>query len=558
MSDMTKFNERLSAISKSAEMVRGVCVNPQFNSDGQMINNPAELVASMRDNVASSPLFESIGDDKAALGVATTWATAIREYGKAHGEVRDEVLASAAETMQAALGQGDSPSKMFESTSLNTTTSEGVILRAKTAALILPTLLASTTGDAATYMQGGRDEAEVFRIRRTANTAFGDVKKGECLEDSWAAQYSSMKQVYESPVQPDGIKERFIVYIYNEQNPVEDEAALVGAIPNQNPKVGLLPKSLRLVLNGREVASSILSGSLFGSFDYNGKRYTVTESQGSDFANGKVAFQISPALPAAAGKLGMKFDVDIERNSAVIPEIAFSMESFVVNPHQSVIAAGNSIQSYWRMNREYGLDLRNMNTDSMRNVIAYNTDMQNLTDMLLASHHTDTLTANLQVAEGAYFKEKYEELHQVLLILSQSILTETRVSGLVGMFAAPRAAAALKSLGAPFFTPVEGYRQVPRPHYCGMLFNKWKVYEVPQGIAIGGCKLEDNEMVGYARGSDFSQAGLLAGDAVPATLYRHNIDKALFNRDTLWKLSFGDIAPVDGYKFFRKVRLILS
>ncbi|MBO2580281.1 hypothetical protein I6M29_22375 [Shewanella algae] len=558
MSDMKKYNQRLATISKGAEAVRGVCINPQFNENGQMINNPAELVASMREGVAKSPLFESIGDNKAALGVATTWATAIREYSRAHGEVRDEVLACAAETLGAMLGHGEASSKMFESTGLNTTTSEGVMLRAKTAALILPTLLATTTGDAATYMQGGRDESEVFRIRRTANTAFGDVKKGEVLEDSWMSQYSSMKQVYESPVQPDGAKEKFIVYIYNEKAPVEDAGALVGVIPNQNPKVGAIAKSVRIMLNGREVASSILNGTLFGSFDYGGKRYNISESSDSDVANGKLAFQISPALPAAAGKLGIKFDVDIEHNSSVIPEIAFSMESFIVVPHQSIIASGNSIQSYWRMSREYGLDLRNMNTDSMRNVLAYNNDMQNLTDMLMAAHHTDTMAINLQVAQGAYFKEKYEEMHQELLILSESMLNDTRVSGLVGLFAGPRAAAAIKALGAPFFVPVEGYRQVPRPHYCGLLFGKWKIYEVPKGVSVAGYKLADDEMLAYARGSDFSQAGLLAGDAVPATLYRHNVDKALFNRDTLWKLTFGDIAPVDGYKFFRKVRLILS
>jgi hypothetical protein len=562
MDNSKNFFKRKNAISNVAGMVNAALVNSQFDGSS-VIQNTDARVEAVTNAAMASPLFEGLAGEKSAIAtIATSWSSAIKDYCDTHGVMpRQDLLASCGESLMALTNGNDESSRfMFESLGgkANFSSSAGIDIRAKTAALILPVSLSAVTNDAATFVQGGRDEAECFEIHRVSNSSFGDVEKGQQLDEFFYQQFSGMKQAYLLSGGPDGTKERYVVYIYNEAAPAADLSAIVTVLTNHNPKqCAYVPKSVALMFNGRAVASSLDNGTLFGQFDHAGTTYSVMPDVAADVTKGRVAFKISPALPANAGSLTLQYDVDIESGAAngAFPEINHTMSSFKLRPHQSVLAAQHTIQSYWAMNREYGIDVRSLQTATQRNIMAYEKDIRNLRDMVLASSANPTTAIQLTVTAGAYFKEKYEELHEHLLLLSNVMMTETKVSGLVGMYAGIGASTIFKALGAPFFVPAPNYRQVPRIHFVGTLFGKWKIFECPRPITHGGQTLGEMDAVGYARGDDFSQAGLIAGDAVSPTLYKHGMDSRLFNRDTLWESSFGDISPRGGEKFFHKITI---
>lgn len=558
--DLKKYFDRVGQISSVAASVKAACVDSQLDG-GAVISNNADWASSVTDAALKQPMFEALGSKAAVAHVASSWGSAISDYCDQHGSMpRDEVLASCGETLASIVGMGDGSitKMMMESLggSESLATSKGVEIRAKTAALILPVALSAATNDAATFVAGGRDEVEIFEIERIAGADFGDVSKGELIDDFFDKQYSGLKQAYALPTQQDGTKTDFALYIYNETSPLVDAEAIVDAIPNHNPQgIGYRQKSLRLFLNGRQVASDLASGQLFGSFVYQGTTYNVTPNNHNDYDRGIIGFKVSPALPVAAGTLAIQFDVNVEGNAGVLPEVQHKMSSFKLNPHQSVIAAQHTIMAYWAMSREYGVDLPSLQSGVQRNLLAYEKDRRNLRDMLLATAATATTLVDLTVAQGTYFKEKYEELHEALLQLSQQMLVETKTSGLVGLYAGSGAATLVKALGAPYFVPAPNYRQVPRVHYCGLLFGKYKIFEVPVNFSHAGLTFGAMDLIGYARGTDYSQAGLIVGDAVPATMYQHGVHATLFKRDTLWESAYGDISPRDGYKYFRKITI---
>lgn len=557
-----KYFARKSQIDQVSGLVTAALVNSQIDGKG-FIANANDRVEAITDAAMGSPLFEGIADNREAVTfIASAWGSSLQDFCNTYGHMpRADLLASTGESLMALTNAPEGASKsMFESVGgkANFSTSEGIDIRAKTAALIMPVALAATTNDAATFVQGGRDEVECFELFRVSNTSFGDIAKGEVLDEFFYQQFSGMKQSYALPTKPDATKERYVVYIYNEAAPAEDTTALISVLANQNPKgCSFVPKSLVLRVNGKAVASSLDNGDLFGQFDLGAESYSVMPDKAThDATKGRIGFKVSPALPANASMI-IQYDVDVETGNAngAFPEINHTMGSFKLKPHQSILSAQHTIQSYWGMSREYGLDLRSMQTATMRNVMAYEKDIRNLRDMIVASSANPTLTIPLKVADGAYFKEKYEELHEHLLQLSNIMMVLTKVSGLVGLYAGINASTVFKALGAPFFVPAPNYRQVPRVHFCGMLFGKWKVFECPVDLDYAGQKLGANDAIGYARGDDFAQAGLIVGDAVSPTMYKHSTDSRMFNRDTLWELSYGDISPRGGENFFHKITI---
>lgn len=563
MSDTKKYFQRIGKISELAGLVKSAMVDSQIGADGRSIADQRELVGSVTQASMGSPLFEGIDNPEVVKSISTAWGSAIRAHCDTFGEMpRDELLASAVESMQSVMlaSAADNHGSRFLFESLGgeaMETSAGVELRARTSALILPVALSAATNDAATFVNGGQDEVEFFEIQRQAGTAFGDLAKSEVIDEFFAGQYSSMKQMYQLATQADGTKTRFVVYVYNNAAPTADETALISVVANQNPQaIGYKGKSVRLYANGKLVATDIDNAKLFGTVTVDGVDYTISPDGANDPALGRIAFITSAAIPADKVTFSVQYDIDIENFANVLPEVQHSMVSYKLNPHQSVIAAQHTIQSYWALNRQFGIDMRSLQAGTQRNLLAYEKDMRNLRDMLNATLANPTTSIPLQVSAGDDWKNVYERMMEPLSLLSHTMLMDTKTTGLVGLFARTGATAMIKALGAPYFVPAPNYRQVPRIHFVGTLFGIYKIYEVPFDMAVNGATLTEYDAVAYGRGADFSQAGLVAGDAIPATMYRHNVSSKLFNRDTLWSLDFGDISPRNGYSYFRKVTFV--
>lgn len=537
------FQKRLAQIATDSSHIRNVCVQSQFH-DGRLIADKNERLASIEEAAAQSPLFEGLGEH--AGGVATAWGTAIHEYVEAHGHMpSDEMLASAASSLRniTELSGPAGNNKLLESVKKSIETTEGQEFRARQAGLILPVLLMASTSDAATFIPAGANETEIFRIRRVAGSTFGDYQRGDEIGEFSHGQYTQMDQLYAFPEdqQPDGTKKSFTY----------DSSAAGPKI-----KVPFYKGSIKVMVDRREcVTEAQQEGKLFGIAKRDGKEYTCNGTV--DYRNGTVAVTTDTALPAGA-RLHLAYDVDIEAQPELIPTITHTISSVTLRPHQAVIAAEHTIQAYWMLNREFALDLKSMQMSQMRNLLAYDKDIKNLRKMTFAASHRDTF--DLTIPDGLAFREHWEMLARTLSDISSRFLIDTKVSGLVGLYCGTKAASVLKALGSPNFVPVANYRQVPRVHYVGTLFGLYKVFEVPVEIeAVKGdpsTKLGMWDCLCYARGESHTDAGIVNGDAVSATMFNHTTSKELKDRSTLWELAYCDIHPDNGPAFFSILSLL--
>lgn len=547
MSKNKQLSERLQTINSLSAQVIRACVDPQF-ANGSYISDDSQRLASLAAAAASSPIFESFGDQ--APAIASAWGSALREYAEIHDCLpSNELLASAAQALSnisfAGEGQGGNIA-MLESVKASLNTTEGIEIRAKQAGLILPVLLMAATSDAVTYIPAQANETEIFEIRRVAGSTLGDYNQGDEIGLFSHGQYASMNQQYPfiAAQQPDGAKK---VFTFNSATDL-----------NSKKKLPFKRGSVKLMVNRRIVATEVegQAGKLFGTATIGGTEVVFNGTINA--AIGQVEVTTSVAL-AAGTSLIIDFDIDVEKGGEeVIPTITHDMGSWKLRPHESVIAAEHTIQAFWLMNREFSLDIRSTQMNHLRNYLAYEKDIKNLRKMLLAA--TDRQTFDLAIPDGLTFREHYETINTTLQILSQAMLARTQVSGLVGMFCGTQATAIFKSLGAPLFQTVDGYRQVPRIHYVGKLFGMFKVFEVPKPIeAIKGMadtRLGEWDCLCYARGENHTEAGLVCGDAVPATMYDHSTSKALVDRSTLWELSYCDIHPNDGGRYYSVLTLV--
>lgn len=543
-----KHAARVAAITQSAEAVRNVCVDAMWN-DGAFIQDDGARMNAVAAAAKSNHMFEALGDH--AGGVAIAWGTAIKEFYDCYGTLpSDEILASAAQSLQnitVGLNAGTSAGgqvAMLESIGTSLATSEGVEIRAKQAGLILPVMLMAATSDAVTYIPAEANETEIFEIRRVAGNTFGDYTAGEELGLFSNGQYASMNQIYPflAAQQPDG-----------EIKAYQFDSTTAGF----GLKVPFKKGSVKLMANRKIVANEVngQAGKLYGAVTVGGSEIVINGT--INYTNGVADVATATALPAGM-KLMLEFDIDIEKQADLIPTINHDMQSWTLRPHESAIAAEHTVQSYWLMNREFSLDIRSMQMNHLRNYLAYEKDLRNLRKMLIAA--TETETFDLTVPAGLRASEHYETLNRTLLTLSQALLVRTKVSGLTGLYMGASACAIVKSLDSTLFEYAPNYQQVPRIHYVGKLFGQFKVFEVPTEIeAIKGVeetKLGTWDCLCYARGEQHTQAGIVAGDAVPATLFAHETTKALVDRNTLWELAYCDIHPNDGGRYFTKLTFV--
>lgn len=537
-----KYQERLDQINQDSSHIRNVCVQSQF-ADGALIADEAARLAAIEKAAADSPMFEGLGEH--AGGVATAWGTAIHQYADTYGHLpSDELLASAASSLRNITVGLSAPGKvkMLESVKASIDSTEGQEFRARQAGLILPVLLMAATSDAATFIPAGANESEIFRIHRTAGNTFGDYTRGDELNEFSHGQYSQMDQIYafEDSHQPNGELKQ---YIYN------------SATSGPGVKVPFYKGSVKVMVDRRESVKEAGHGKMFGSLKRDGKEYTITGEVQYD--KGIVTLNINEPLPKGC-RLHLAYDVDIEASPELIPTITHEITSVKLSPHQSVIAAEHTVQAYWMLNREFALDLKSLQMSQMRNYLAYEKDIKTLRKMIFAAARRDTF--DLTIPDGLAFREHWEQLNRTLSVISSRLLTETKVSGLVGLYCGVEAMAVIKALGSPHFVPAAGYRQVPRVHYVGILFGQYKVFEVPVEIeAVRGdadTRLGKWDCLCYARGESHTDAGIILGDAVPATMYGHNTSKELRDRNTLWELAYCDIHPENGASFFSILTLL--
>lgn len=537
------FNQRIADISVLAQRARNLCVESQFDAQsGEYIgDDDKRRHSAMLEAIGNEPMFESI-ESATAVGIVSGMQTAIADYEQTHGELpRDEVLASALSTMEnmmileGANAQGSHGQMMMESIGQSLSTSEGVEIRAKMVGLVLPVILETATTDAVTMMPAGTNEVEIFKVYRRAGTAFGDYAVGTEIDQSTVGQYTNMSQRYSFVADqlPEGAKK---VFTFTSKTDLVNTSV---DIPFTKGSVSLFVDRRR-VCRDMDASGGIMSGKVtIGEFN------TIVNCT-VDYTKGILTVTAVDAIPDGI-ELHVQFEVDIEKAPELIPTIDHDMDSRKLRPSQRAVAADATIQAMFTMQRELSVDLKSMQMSHMRNTLASEKATGHLVDMNFACRKEETF--NIYVEAGEDWKLHRERLNELLLKVSTEILKSTKVTGLTGIFAGTYACNILKSLGAPHFIAPANYRQKNAIHYAGRLFGMWKVFECPNVIG-------DNELLCYGRGASHSEAGYVAGDAISATMYTHDIGKALKASNTLYELTYGEVHPFDGEDYFYRVKIV--
>ncbi|MCX4030359.1 hypothetical protein [Spartinivicinus marinus] len=514
---ITQYHNRINTINEKAALFRQAVINPQVESanTNRFITDNAERNSQLK-AVVKDTIFDAAGEQGPLLLGVT--ANAVRAYYDQRGCLPSaEMMASAYHTIENMLVNTANHKIMDAATS----TSEGIIKRNHQVALIVPTMLTSITNDMVTHIPPNYDKSEIFAITRRAGSTFGDLKKGDLIDYSFHGQYSSMNQ--RQPVATgDGTTKEFtksigmpvrkeLVRVYHDRNLVAED------------------------LNGR--------GLLSGHFvDADGQAVTVTGSVDHD--NGGITINFS--VPPKNGiEIHVAYDVSIEKDPSLIPKIDHEMESWIVYPHESAIAASATIQAVFSARREFSIDLNALNFSSAKNILAAEKDRRRLIDMYFFA--MGNRQWKYTVPSALKFTDHYETLRQTFYEISQDLMYRTKKSGLVGIIAGPKASALLKSIGAPHVKMAPGYRHTPQPHYVGKVF-EFDFKEDPFA--------PDWQIFCYAKGRDHGDSGYVAADAISAINYQHPIDEKLRHSNTLYELAYRDLHPKNGRTYYTLLTLV--
>lgn len=519
MASQSDYMQRLADINQAAKAMSDAVVAPQMDG-GEFIGEAAARNSEL-ERAVSGTVYESFGDS--APMILATHANAVRAYERQTGRMPSAEQLAAAQvslTNLAAIsggGEGAAPQHVLESVG-PMSHSEGQILRDHMAALVLPVQLNSITNEMVTTVPANFDRTEIFRVERTAGSDFGDLKKGEVIDQFFRGQYSAMDQ--RRPVgNGDGSKTEFELDL---GMPIRKSGANMGGY-------------VVVYLDRDQVATDDGRGNIFG----NGVSGTV------DYDTGKIKAKFSSA-PAAGLEVHFAYDVSIEKDPTLIPRVDHEIHNWVIVPHESAISGQTTVQALFQARREFGLDMTSMTVTAMRNILSADKDRKRLNDMWFFAKGSTTW--NMTVPNALSYHEHYESVREVLLNISTDMMLETKISGMRGLVAGTGAVNVFRSLKAPHFVAAPGYKEVPQPHYVGRLFGMYDLYCDPLADTF--------EALCYAKGDNHGDAGYVAADAITAVPFKHPVGTDLRHRDTLYELAYRTLHPYNGRAWFRKLKMV--
>ncbi|WP_051328407.1 hypothetical protein [Desulfatirhabdium butyrativorans] len=534
MANLQQYHERVADITTKAQHMKECLLAPVVDgSTGQIIEDrrirDERLKAAMKGSI-----FEACG--KGSGAIQSTASLALQSYCNRRGAMpSDELLASAYNAMQnlLAVTSGKANAELgpiFESAAEMSST-DGILMRDRMVALILPVMLNSIVSNIVSFIPGQFNQSEIFKIWRMAGSTFGDLTLGERLDWDYTGQYSSMDQRHLAGTgdgSDTGSSDEFEF----------DSATAFGtAMPFKK-------KSIKIIHDGNIVARDDGNGALSGTFLVGATPVTVTGTVNYTSGNINPLFSVAPANGI---KIYVAMDIDIEKDPTLIPLVTTEMDSRVLYPHESAIAADVTLQALWALRREYNLNADAMAMSAMRNLLSADKDRKVLRDLYFFAKGEETWDKD--AADGATdIGFYYKGLLEALLTIDSTLVNRTGTSGLVAIIADKVSAAIFKAMPAQYFQPVPNYKSVPQPHYVGRLYGMWDLYEDPQKTPTLQCLC-------CAKGRGIGEAGYVMGDAIPAMAFRHAIQRDLTYKNTLWELAYRDLQPFDGREYFMNLTI---
>lgn len=518
MAHNDQYNAHIADISRRAEEMKATLHDPILEDNGTFIGNPIVRAEKLDSSVKGS-IFEMAGKGAGTvLGIASN---GLRSFCQQRGHLpSDDLLASAHAATENMLSMFNDKKGhghlVLESATFETT--DGIMMRDRMIALILPVMLQSITSQIVSFIPGTFNQSEIFKVWRVATNTFGDVEAGTIIDHKYRGQYSSMDQRH------------FVA--------AGDGAETDYAFASLDKFGKVYPfkkKSIKVFHDRNIVARDDGQGNLNGTFIMGGTAITVTGTV--NYQTGVIAPKFSVA-PANSIQLHVGFDVDIEKDPTLIPSVNHEMDSRVVYPHEAAITATTTLQALWGLRREYNLNADSMAMLAMRNLLAADKDRKHLRDLYYFAKGEYSWSMTIPPT-GISPQDYYETLLTKLLQIDTEMLNANGYSGLVGMVVDSKAASIIRSMRSFQATP--GYQSIPQPHYAGRLFGMWDIYVDPQG--------DDFTCLCYAKGRDLGQAAYVAGDAIPAMQFKHAMQPDLQYNNTLWELAYRDLQPFDGREY---------
>ncbi|MFH1984783.1 MAG: hypothetical protein ABIL58_23325 [Pseudomonadota bacterium] len=539
---MERYRNFMKGVDNRASQMLAAIYDPVRGDDGGIIGDPKARHERL-EAVTQHTVFESAGKGAATIQTLASNALAayVRRYGclpspgllaSAHMAIEQGIIATSPNAAKLAGMPG-----VFESAGSTLATTEGILMRDRMIALVLPVMLQSITGRMVTHIPGQFNQSEIFRIRKVAGSTFGDLTKGDVIDVDFNGHYAAMDQ-------------RFLAAI--------GDGTEVGGAASSTPNFFRLDSATDIgvkmpfrrkrcvVYHDRTPVANDKEGdgNLYGTFVLGGSTITVTGTV--DYANGVVNPVFSVA-PANLIEIHIGVDIDIEADPSLIPIIDYLEDSKVLYPHESALNCGYSLQALWAMRREYNIEMEGMAMTDMRNLIAADKDRKILNDIRFFLLGDTEWT--MDVTDGLYFQEHYETLKQTLLAIDATILARTGRAGLVGLVLDSKSASLVKSMRQPNFEPAPGYKRIPQPHYIGRLFGMWDAYEDPNAPT-------DYESICFGIGNTVGEAGYVTGDCIPPLPFKHPVLSNLHHEQTLWSMGYRDLHPFDGRNYFHKLSFV--
>lgn len=571
MNVINPIKERQVKNAALAGEVMAFAAHAQFNADG-FIKDDVARAESIISAAKECPLFEGAADEFIAY-VAPAWAQSIAEYANKHGRYPSEELLADAYNSCHRLLLETAPGKthtgftaaMFEAVSNpvvpsgNMSDSQGVMRLALFAALILPVALGATTADAVTFVPCERDESDIYKITQIAASDFGSYAKGDELDMQSAGVYAHFHRHSLMDDQPDGTKTTLDFTTKSAEPKVQ------GDIPVRSGRV-------KIVINGMQCRNyddgagnlivDLIDGhgqNFYGvaTVKYTAGTVSLTKLEYGAPGAARAAAPWPAQLKDAQGnviatnKVAVTYELDVEAKPEIIPLVNQRMEKWTVKPSQYALATTYTVQALFDAQREFGLDLSSQLFNGARNWLSHETDMKRLREMAFHTVYGGSIHISYDHARSldAYLMQ----LKQQLIKISTGMVQRTKSSGIRGGFAGQSIANFFKSLPSSVWTAAPGYQESPYVQFCGTLFGYIRIYEVPAAVSAGLGKdypLSEDQVLFYGRGDNIGDAGLIAGDAVPAIPFVHPTSYELVNRTTLWGSAINIVHPDHGEDYF--------
>ena len=538
---LQKYYDRVGQVSESAAQFRDLFVSPILDSEGKSLTfvPPNARKSAIAEKIKGS-FLEGLGDDASVVGAYC--ANAVVAYAGVYDSLpSDEVMAGCIGTMRS-MAQSESSGgrvkMVMDSATDSMSSQDGISKRNHQIALVTPVALVQATSDFVTYVPPEHDKSEIFVIDRIAGSTFGDMNKGEKIDESFNKQYATMDQEYLIGT-GDGVETTFEFDLAN-------LSINQAAMPIREGYVRIYYDREMVAEDGNE------NGLLSGSFYMGETMVTVTSSGTINYTEGKGSAVFS-AAPESGVPIRLRVDIDIEKAPQLIPIIEHKMRSYTVRPHEGALTVNESIQAVFAAKREYGLELRGMQITAARNALAAEKDRLRLRMMwTYAKFHNEF--PRLSPAGISDTDYRLTAVLEFLNGISTEMLMSNKKSGGKGIFAGVSLINYLRSI--PGFQTRPNYSPIPQPHYVGRL-GEYTVFCDPSADPWKGL------MIG--KGQNYGDSGFVAADAISAVQYQHPMmapamgaGRALTHSDTLYELAYRDIHPYQGRLYFSTFEFIPS